>query len=68
MSALQEKLDDVALTCSFCGKSQHKVGWLIAGPVANICDECIDLCAEIVHDKRMQFIGEREYRSWFATT
>ena len=56
------------LKCSFCGKSQKQVKKLIAGPGVYICDECIDLCAEIVHDKRMQFIGEREYRSWFATT
>ncbi|MFY0022273.1 ClpX C4-type zinc finger protein, partial [Acinetobacter baumannii] len=32
------------LYCSFCGKSQHEVKKLIAGPSVFICDECIDLC------------------------
>ncbi len=36
--------------CSFCGKSQEEVGKLIAGPDVYICDECIDLCNEIVMD------------------
>lgn len=36
------------LYCSFCGKSQHEVRKLIAGPTVFICDECIDLCHEIV--------------------
>ena len=39
------------LYCSFCGKSQHEVKKLIAGPSVFICDECIDLCNEIVHDE-----------------
>ena len=33
--------------CSFCGKSQHEVRKLIAGPTVFICDECIELCVEI---------------------
>jgi ATP-dependent Clp protease ATP-binding subunit ClpX len=37
--------------CSFCGKDQDEVGKLIAGPDVFICDECIELCNEIVHDK-----------------
>jgi len=37
--------------CSFCGKDQDSVGKLIAGPDVYICDECIELCNEIVHDK-----------------
>ncbi len=36
------------LYCSFCGKSQHEVKKLIAGPNSNICDECVELCTEIV--------------------
>jgi ClpX C4-type zinc finger/Glyoxalase superfamily protein len=36
------------LFCTFCGKSQHEVRKLIAGPTAFICDECIDLCTTIV--------------------
>jgi len=37
--------------CSFCGKSQHEVKKLIAGPSVFICDECIDLCNEIIRDE-----------------
>ena len=50
-------MDDVNNTngpecvCSFCGKDQDEVGKLIAGPDVFICDECIELCNEIVHDK-----------------
>jgi ClpX C4-type zinc finger/Glyoxalase superfamily protein len=36
------------LYCSFCGKSQHEVRKLIAGPEVFICDECVDLCTDIV--------------------
>jgi ClpX C4-type zinc finger len=36
--------------CSFCGKSQHEVKKLIAGPAVTICDECVGLCAKIVAD------------------
>ena len=38
--------------CSFCGKSQHEVPKLIAGPAVFICDECVGLCSEIVEEKR----------------
>jgi len=40
-----------ALHCSFCGKSQHEVKKLIAGPSVFICDECIDLCNDIIRDE-----------------
>jgi len=36
------------LYCSFCGKSQHEVRKLIAGPTAFICDECVDICTDVV--------------------
>lgn len=39
------------LYCSFCGKGQHEVKKLIAGPSVFICDECIDLCNEIIRDE-----------------
>ena len=39
------------LYCSFCGKSQHEVKKLIAGPSVFICDECIELCTDIVQDE-----------------
>jgi ATP-dependent Clp protease ATP-binding subunit ClpX len=42
---------DKTLYCSFCGKSQHEVKKLIAGPSVFICDECIELCNDIVRDE-----------------
>ena len=36
------------LYCSFCGKSQHEVRKLIAGPTVFICDECVNLCMDII--------------------
>ncbi len=42
------------LYCSFCGKSQHEVKKLIAGPSVFICDECIDLCNDIIRDEQAQ--------------
>jgi len=46
------------LYCSFCGKSQHEVKKLIAGPSVFICDECIDLCNEIIRDEASSAAGE----------
>jgi len=42
---------DKILYCSFCGKSQHEVKKLIAGPSVFICDECIDLCTDIITEE-----------------
>ena len=39
------------LYCSFCGKSQHEVRKLIAGPKVYICDECIELCSGIIKEE-----------------
>jgi hypothetical protein len=39
------------LYCSFCGKSQHEVHKLIAGPTVFICDECVALCTDIVEGR-----------------
>jgi ATP-dependent Clp protease ATP-binding subunit ClpX len=39
------------LYCSFCGKSQHEVRKLIAGPTVFICDECVDLCTDIIKEE-----------------
>lgn len=48
------------LYCSFCGKSQHEVRKLIAGPTVYICNECVELCSDIVKEdhKNMVFSGE----------
>ncbi|BBP01043.1 ATP-dependent Clp protease ATP-binding subunit ClpX [Sulfuriferula nivalis] len=42
------------LYCSFCGKSQHEVRKLIAGPSVFICDECVDLCTDIIREEIQQ--------------
>lgn len=46
--------DDKKLECSFCGKEQHEVKRLIAGPSAHICDDCVDLCAGILKQEQME--------------
>jgi ATP-dependent Clp protease ATP-binding subunit ClpX len=46
-----KKNREVISTCSFCGRSQEEVAKLIAGPDVHICDECIALCNEIIHDE-----------------
>jgi ATP-dependent Clp protease ATP-binding subunit ClpX len=45
------KKDEEALKCSFCGKGQEEVKKLIAGPTVYICNECIELCNEIIADE-----------------
>jgi len=46
------------LYCSFCGKSQHEVRKLIAGPSVFICDECVDLCNDIIREEVREAAGE----------
>ncbi|MBV9217214.1 MAG: AAA family ATPase, partial [Acidobacteria bacterium] len=46
----QFKHPEELLTCSFCGKSQNDVRKLIAGPGVYVCNECIDICNEIIND------------------
>ena len=48
---------DAHLKCSFCGKSQDQVRKLIAGPGVYICDECIDLCNEILDEELVDSQG-----------
>jgi hypothetical protein len=49
------------LYCSFCGKNQHEVRKLIAGPGVYICDECVDLCTDIVDEQLLRLIeGDEE--------
>ncbi len=43
--------EDKLLYCSFCGKSQHEVRKLIAGPSVYVCDECVELCNDIIRDE-----------------
>jgi len=51
MSYDKHKDEEKLLYCSFCGKSQHEVRKMIAGPSVYICDECVDLCNDIIHDE-----------------
>ena len=57
VSAESDPVSLQTLYCSFCGKSQHEVRKLIAGPTAFICDECVDLCTDVVEpdDERELF-------------
>jgi ATP-dependent Clp protease ATP-binding subunit ClpX len=48
---------DKLLYCSFCGKSQHEVRKLIAGPSVFVCDECIALCNDIIREETQSTIG-----------
>ena len=48
------------LHCSFCGKGQKEVKKLIAGPTVYICNECVDLCNEIIEDEDVQQIDKKE--------
>src|ERR1700704_6640176 len=51
MSKSGDKDSKSSLYCSFCGKSQHEVRKLIAGPSVFVCDECVELCRDIIHDE-----------------
>jgi ATP-dependent Clp protease ATP-binding subunit ClpX len=48
---MSEKNSKNILYCSFCGKSQHEVRKLIAGPTVFICDECVELCMDIIKEE-----------------
>ena len=52
--------DDKLLYCSFCGKSQHEVKKLIAGPSVFVCDECVDLCNDIIREELLEVSPEEE--------
>jgi len=51
------------LYCSFCGKSQHEVRKLIAGPSVFICDECIELCNDIIREETASDRGGKGVKS-----
>ena len=48
------------LYCSFCGKSQHEVRKLIAGPTVFICDECVELCMDIIREEGMASVAKSD--------
>ncbi len=53
-------MDDSRLKCSFCGKTQEQVKKLIAGPDVYICDECVELCNEILDEEFLENKGKTE--------
>ncbi len=55
------------LYCSFCGKSQHEVRKLIAGPSVFICDECVDLCNDIIQEEMHSSQGEVDDKTSLPT-
>ncbi len=60
MSDDHDKNDSKLLYCSFCGKSQHEVRKLIAGPSVFICDECVDLCNDIIQEEISDKVPKKE--------
>ena len=58
---MSEKNKKNILYCSFCGKSQHEVRKLIAGPTVFICDECVELCMDIIKEEsKDSFLNNQE--------
>jgi ATP-dependent Clp protease ATP-binding subunit ClpX len=58
---MTEKNNKNILYCSFCGKSQHEVKKLIAGPTVFICDECVELCMDIIKEEsKDSFVSNKE--------
>ena len=74
---MKKREENANLSCSFCGKSQKEVKKLIAGPTVYICDECIELCNDIIAEEygqeeagapRPEFSSpRRSRRPWMST-
>src|ERR1700730_18102444 len=64
MSNTVDREAKATLSCSFCGKSQHDVRKLVAGPKVYICDECVELSMTIVREENASFYlrSPDEYR------
>ena len=58
---------DKLLYCSFCGKSQHEVRKLIAGPSVFVCDECVELCNEIIREEAEDVEAEAAREAAYPT-
>ena len=58
---------DKLLYCSFCGKSQHEVRKLIAGPSVFVCDECVELCNEIIREESEELENQNDDASRYPT-
>ena len=59
--------DSKLLYCSFCGKSQHEVRKLIAGPSVFICDECVDLCEDIIQEEVVDDASKGQEQEGYPT-
>ena len=60
--------DGKLLHCNFCGKSQHEVRKLIAGPSVYICDECVELCNDIIREELQETQDEAEFKNCLLYT
>ena len=60
MSVQDGNNSKTTLYCSFCGKSQHEVKKLIAGPTVFICDECVELCMDIIKEEHKQNVTKNK--------
>ena len=58
--------EDKLLFCSFCGKNQNEVRKLIAGPSVYICDECVDLCNDIIQEELNESVANEEKESFLV--
>lgn len=61
---MSRKRDKEALRCSFCGKPKDEVRKLIAGPSVWICNECVDICNEIVADDQLLEARRQPAQYW----
>ena len=61
----KSKDENKLLYCSFCGKSQHEVRKLIAGPSVFICDECVDLCDDIIREEAVDDVADAQEQDNF---
>ncbi len=56
------------LICSFCGKSQYEVEWIVVGPAVYICIECVNLCLQIIQDVRIERTAQAARETGFKET
>ena len=59
--------DGKLLHCNFCGKSQHEVRKLIAGPSVYVCDECVELCNDIIREELQESTEESSEKKKLPT-
>ena len=64
MTEKDNKTEDKLLFCSFCGKNQNEVRKLIAGPSVYICNECVDLCNDIIKEEINEAIESKDSESF----